>query len=379
VPPLFINKPRATQAAAAQGCARPLTSRLVVLFPPSPPLFPEIAAQDVGEQLHWLMAYPEKAELLAVIASGTLLLLSRGGSGGGGAGAADGAWGVTLRAKCASGGGGGGGSGSGSGSGSSGAASLHVAWAAPHVLASASDREGAVRLFDLDSEENFTLQSDASQCDPWAATGGSGPSEQGGAPVRLTCLGSNQARSLVAAASSDGMVFVFGRRGTPGAVTSSSGGSSGQGAAEAAQNAGGDGDESQLWEQLHCFQVRLLVCFGHMDRLPCIWIALLRTHAGPCTASSSIDTTAPPSAQPSAPIRGLRPSPFRMLKSYKASHHNPSAGQRPAGANGVGPPARHAGSGLQRRGRGRGHKGAAAAQGRGRPGGGAGAREATRV
>lgn len=175
------------------------------------------------QQLLW---YAEQRQLVLVCASGTLLLLAPPASGGG-----SGGWEVVLRAKCATGN-----SGTGTGAATGGAASVHIAWVAQHVLASASAGDDAVRLLDLATEDNSLLQLAGVGASPWAAA----PAGDGGDRA-ISALAGMAPRGLLAVASESGRVFTYARLG--GGAGASGGGSAGKEAAPA-------------WRPLHSFQVR---------------------------------------------------------------------------------------------------------------------------
>jgi len=236
--------------------------------------------QDVGEVVHSLLWYAEKGQLLVIAASGTLLLLAKPSkissntSASQPAGSSTQTWGVVLRAKCASSG----------GTGGSGGSALFVAWAAPHVLASSSDRDESVRLFDLETEENYALALARADADPWGGGGVGGASSSVGVgsghgalsgqqqqqqqqqPRKLACLAADTAWGILAAATTNGSVLVYGRQAGGGA--SEAGGPTASGAARlsvagpeaAAAGSEADAQEEEddparAWELLHCFQV----------------------------------------------------------------------------------------------------------------------------
>jgi len=123
------------------------TSYIRAWHPNSPP----ITIQELDEPLHALFYYGERSQLLAVTDSCTLHLLAEGGgaaavaaaaatgeAGAPGAPPAAGAWQSLMKMKFASPAGG-------------TAAALHLCWLGHHTLASASEREPMVRLFNFDT------------------------------------------------------------------------------------------------------------------------------------------------------------------------------------------------------------------------------------
>jgi hypothetical protein len=147
---------------------------------------PPLNLQDLPEELHSLVYYPERAQLLAITAAAGVLVLGKAEDGRG--------WEVVLRMKLPAGAAGGTAglkvsrhAGSVIGQESLGAQEwwgaaqggggvqhrevvgnlrralccvLQVVWAGRHTLASASDKERLVRLFDFDSEDNYVLNTD---------------------------------------------------------------------------------------------------------------------------------------------------------------------------------------------------------------------------
>ncbi|KAG1665494.1 hypothetical protein FOA52_009755 [Chlamydomonas sp. UWO 241] len=73
------------------------------------------------------------------------------------------------------------------------AAALQVCWGCEHTLASASDRDAVIRLYNFDTEDNYTLAPDGVD----------------GQPARIVCLASDLRSGLLAAGTSDGAITVF--------------------------------------------------------------------------------------------------------------------------------------------------------------------------
>jgi hypothetical protein len=75
---------------------------------------------------------------------------------------------------------------------------FQVCWACEHTIASASEKDSVVRLYNFDTEDNYVLQPEA-------------PAESGGVN-RIACLASDLRCGLLAAGTTSGSITV--RRGT---------------------------------------------------------------------------------------------------------------------------------------------------------------------
>lgn len=94
-----------------------------------------------------MLWYPDKEHVIAVGVSCTLHILNRDET--------QGTWSVLSKMKFAAAAAAGTDQ---SSQGSSGAKMNVVCWAAPHTLATASDRDSVVRMYNLDTEDNYILQ-----------------------------------------------------------------------------------------------------------------------------------------------------------------------------------------------------------------------------
>lgn len=92
--------------------------------------------QDPGEDVHALLLYPERAQLLVVSSSCTLSVLAKDETLG--------TWAALSKMKFAT----------GTGEAASG---LQVCWAGNHTLASASEKDNVVRMFNFDTEDNYVI------------------------------------------------------------------------------------------------------------------------------------------------------------------------------------------------------------------------------
>lgn len=70
-----------------------------------------------------------------------------------------------------------------------------VCWAAEHTIATASEKDNVVRLYNFDTEDNYVLQVDAA--------------EGTGTMSRIVCLAADNRYGMLAAGASDGRVTVF--------------------------------------------------------------------------------------------------------------------------------------------------------------------------
>lgn len=93
-------------------------------------------SQEPGEDVHALLLYPERGQVLVVGASCTLSLLAKDD--------ALQTWTPLSKMKFAT----------GTGEAASG---LQVCWAGNHTLASASEKDTVVRMFNFDTEDNYVI------------------------------------------------------------------------------------------------------------------------------------------------------------------------------------------------------------------------------
>jgi len=129
---------------------------------------------DMGEEVTGLIYYAEKEQLVVVGASCSLYLLGKSADEGDG-------WVSLSKMKFATGTG-------------EAAGSLNVVWAGDHTLASASEKDDVVRMYNFDTEDNYVLQVE--------------PGE-GGNVTRICCLAADTRYGLLAAGSTDGRITVF--------------------------------------------------------------------------------------------------------------------------------------------------------------------------
>lgn len=157
---------------------------------------------ELSEELHALLHYPEREQLLCVTAGGGLLVLGREGGS---------AWQTVTKMKLAS-----------AGAGSDGAVALQVLWAGPHTLASASSRDVAVRLFNFDTQDNYTLPLSGGDADQPAAG--------------VSCMAYDDRSGMLCAASPSGSITTYHHCGSE-------------------ESTAAELDLSKAWEPLPPFQV----------------------------------------------------------------------------------------------------------------------------
>ncbi|GIL44704.1 hypothetical protein Vafri_2223 [Volvox africanus] len=130
--------------------------------------------QEMGESIHSLVHYPERDQLLVIGASCTLNVLARDEQLG--------AWATTSKMKFAT----------GTGEAASGTG-LQVAWAGNHTLASASEKDNVVRMYNFDTEDNYVLNLE----------------QDSGLVSRVVCLAFDQRYHLLAVGTTDGRVMMY--------------------------------------------------------------------------------------------------------------------------------------------------------------------------
>mmetsp|Transcript_30722 Transcript_30722/g.68056 ORF Transcript_30722/g.68056 Transcript_30722/m.68056 type:complete len:1411 (+) Transcript_30722:34-4266(+) len=130
--------------------------------------------QELTEEVHNIIYYAEKEQLVVTTSGCTLHVLGRNEQLG--------TWQSISKMKFATGTG-------------EAATALQVCWACDHTLASASERDNVVRLYNFDTEDNYVLTLDAA--------------EGTGNVTRIVCLASDLRCGLLAAGTADGRVTVF--------------------------------------------------------------------------------------------------------------------------------------------------------------------------
>ncbi|KAK9824666.1 hypothetical protein WJX72_012185 [[Myrmecia] bisecta] len=138
----------------------------------------KVRLYTVDSQLAHLFMYQAKQQLVGVCTASQLYVHGCED---------DGKWEVIVKMKLAAGSG-------------EGTASLQVAWAGKHTLASASDRDVVVRMYNLKTEDNFVLHTDAP-----------------GTPAtsKVASLSYSHQSSTLAAATSSGRVVMWRHLGEP--------------------------------------------------------------------------------------------------------------------------------------------------------------------
>ncbi|GLC64378.1 hypothetical protein PLESTF_000154800 [Pleodorina starrii] len=129
---------------------------------------------EMGETIHSLVHYPERDQLLVIGASCTLNVLARDEQLG--------TWASASKMKFAT----------GTGEAASGAG-LQVAWAGNHTLASASEKDNVVRMYNFDTEDNYVLNLE----------------QDSGLVSRVVGLAFDQRYHLLAVGTTDGRVMMY--------------------------------------------------------------------------------------------------------------------------------------------------------------------------
>ncbi|KAG2490014.1 hypothetical protein HYH03_011479 [Edaphochlamys debaryana] len=128
--------------------------------------------QEMGEAVHSLLHYPDRDQLLVIGASCTLYVLGRDEQLG--------TWVTVSKMKFATGTG-------------EAATGLQVAWTGNHTLASASEKDNVVRMYNFDTEDNYVLNLE----------------QDSGLVSRVVCLAFDQRYSLLAVGTTDGRVMMY--------------------------------------------------------------------------------------------------------------------------------------------------------------------------
>ncbi len=211
--------------------------------------------QDMGEQLHALLHYPEQDQLVSITTVGTLLLLGRdapasvkpAGS------TSKGQWSTLLRTKLPS-------------SSSNGEAAPSVTWAGPHTIASAGDRDTVLRLYNFETEDNYTLALDASTATAAGSSSGRYSDDVASGPTSgVACLAYDAKHQLLAAGTLSGRVVAYRQR--------------------PAASFGDEGlvELSKTWEAQPSFQVSVVHCGAWQSRCSQLCQASM---IGPCLLAS---------------------------------------------------------------------------------------------
>eukprot|EP00879_Flechtneria_rotunda_P011811 GHRR01012338.1.p1 GENE.GHRR01012338.1~~GHRR01012338.1.p1 ORF type:complete len:1377 (+),score=585.08 GHRR01012338.1:1099-5229(+) len=190
-----------------------------------------LSLQDVGECLLSLLYYPERQQLVLLTTSGSAMVLGSNSSKAIENGSMLGLeWSTIMKVKFA---------------GVAGGAKLHVCWAGPHTLASATDQNSVIKLLQLDTDDNYVLE--LNQADFIRAEGQAdsapalaGASAAGVAYGGITALAYEPRQQVLGAATDDGGVCLFRRWSSR---------------APAALTAAAALDPAKQWEPQHCFQV----------------------------------------------------------------------------------------------------------------------------
>ncbi|PNW79678.1 hypothetical protein CHLRE_08g362650v5 [Chlamydomonas reinhardtii] len=127
---------------------------------------------EMSEGVHTLVHYPERDQLLVVGSSCTLNVLTRDEQLG--------TWVTASKMKFATGTG-------------EAATGLQVAWAGNHTLASASEKDNVVRMYNFDTEDNYVLNLE----------------QDSGLVSRVVCLAYDDRYNLLAVGTTDGRVMMY--------------------------------------------------------------------------------------------------------------------------------------------------------------------------
>lgn len=127
---------------------------------------------ELNEELHQLIYYPERNQLLCITTNSTLMVVGKDEMG---------TWTALSKMKFATGTG-------------EAATSLQVTWAGAHTLASASEKDAVVRMYNFDTEDNYVLQLEP---------------DVSGAMPRVVAVSYDARFNLLAAGSVEGKVCVY--------------------------------------------------------------------------------------------------------------------------------------------------------------------------
>lgn len=128
--------------------------------------------QEFPEEVETLIYYKEKDQLIVTTSGCTLHVLAKDES--------EGTWTSLSKMKFAT------------GTGET-AVKLQVCWACDHTLASASEKDNVIRLYNFDTEDNYVLQ----------------PETRGAAANKIVCLASDLKSGLLACGCDNGEMTVF--------------------------------------------------------------------------------------------------------------------------------------------------------------------------